>query len=106
MDFNSLVNIGLCGAVIVIIQVIKGIVDKENKVNPDVWTFIVLLSGFPCATIMNFIDGWGSGDVIQIIFEFIVKSFIYSASCSLLYKTGKMSLLAILGKDEKNGTDK
>ncbi|MBN2536269.1 MAG: hypothetical protein JXB88_25530 [Spirochaetales bacterium] len=103
MDFfSSVVNVSFVGAIIVIIEVIKQVLKNRGKeVSGDTWKIVVLIIGVPMAVIMSFIEGWTGESIMQIIFNFILKCFLYSASATLIYQTGKLSIETLFANTRK-----
>lgn len=93
MDFFNLVNVGLVGAIIVILESVKRLLKELWKIEPPVWVWkvAVLVAGVPAALIAARYPSWR---------EALTAMFIYSAAATLLYQTGKMAITGIL--DKKN----
>lgn len=108
MDFfSSVVNVSFVGAIIVIIEVVKQVLKNRGKeVSSDTWKIVVLILGIPMAAVMSFIEGWTGENIVQIIFNFILKCFLYSASATLIYQTGKLSIEALFAHTRKPENNK
>lgn len=93
MDFFNLVNAGLVGAIIVLLETVKRLLKEIWKIDPPVWVWkvAVLVAGVPAALIAGRYASWR---------EALTGMFIYSAAATLLYQTGKMAISGIL--DKKN----
>ena len=92
------INTAFVGAIIVIIQAIKKILDKKGySFSPDMWKIVILFAGIPMALLMQAIKGFQEFN----FFEYLLNCFLYSAAATLIYQTGKLSIMAFLEKDRK-----